>query len=127
MIEFDFSLCSETTNRFPDGLMAAVENIGEVTDAVAAMLCNSSDRRRDLFGATRIERSKLLRDSHFMQNVKDRSVSEAAYVPVPRFQHFLWCVINGRHTSRNRSDKPLPAMKEVYKCWPAHCKHSNAD
>src|SRR6266481_4624392 len=116
MIEFDFSLCSETTNGFPDGLMAAIENIGKVTYAVAPIFRNSSDRRRDLSRATRIERSKLLRDSHFMQNVKDRSVSEAVYVPVPRFQHFLWRVINGRHTSHNRSDKPLPAMKEVYKC-----------
>ena len=120
MIEFDFPLCSETTDGFPDGLMAAIENVCEVTDAVAPMFSNSDDCRRDLSRATRIERSELLWDSHFMQNVKDGSVSKAVYVPVPRFQHFLRCVINGRHPSRNRSDKPLPAMKEVYECRPAH-------
>ncbi len=120
MVEFDFPLCSETTDGFPDGLMAALENIGEVTDAVAPTFRNCNDCRGDLPRATRIERSELLRDSHFMQDVKDGSVSEAVYVPVPRFQHFLRCVINGRHASRNCGDEPLPAMKKVNECRPTH-------
>ncbi len=56
--------------------MAAIEYVGKVTDAVAPMLRNGYDRRRDFSGATRVERCELIRDAHFAQNLKDRSVLE---------------------------------------------------
>jgi hypothetical protein len=100
--------------------MAAIEDVREVADAVASMFRNAYDRWRDLSGAARTERSELLWDSHLAQNFKDRSIAETVYIPVPRFQQLLWAVIDGRHASSNRGDKPLPAMEKIDESPPVH-------
>src|SRR5216684_2367730 len=100
--------------------MAAIEDVREVADAVASMFRNAYDRWRDLSGATRTERSELLWDSHLAQNFKNRSIAETVYIPVPRFQQLLWTVIDGRHASSNRCDKPLPAMEKINESPPVH-------
>ena len=100
--------------------MAAIEDVCEVADAVASMFRNAYDRWRDLSGATRIERSELLWDSHLAQNFKDMSIAETVYIPVPRFQQLLWAVIDGRHASSNRRDKPQPAMEKINESPPVH-------
>jgi len=100
--------------------MAAIEDVREVADAVASMFRNAYDRWRDLPGPTRIERCELLWDSHLAQNFKDRSIAETVYIPVPGFQQLLWAVIDGRHASSNRRDKPLPAMEKINESPPAH-------
>jgi hypothetical protein len=100
--------------------MAAIEDVREVADAVASVFRNAYDRWRDLPGATRIERCELLWDSHLAQNFKDRSIAETVHIPVPGFQQLLWAVIDGRHASSNRRDKPLPAMEKINESPPVH-------
>src|SRR6266851_4935780 len=100
--------------------MAPIENVCEVTDAVAPMFRNGYDRRRNLSRATRVERCEILRDSHLMQNLKDGSVSETVEIPVPCFEHLLWCVVDSGYDGHNRGDEPLPAMEKVHNGSPVH-------
>ncbi len=45
---------------------------------------------------------------------------ETVYIPLPSFHYFLWAVINGRHASSKRCDKPLPVMQKINERLPVH-------
>src|ERR1022692_3405819 len=102
--------------------MAAIQNVGKIADAIAPVLGNRYNRRRDLSGAARIERCEFPGNSHFPQDLKDRSVSETVYIPIPCFQRLLRAVKHRRRSSSDGSDKPLPVMKEIDEFCPVHSR-----
>jgi len=57
--------------------MAAIKNVGEVTDAVASMFRYAYYRRRDLSGTNRVWHCEIFRQSHITHNVENGPIPEA--------------------------------------------------